>query len=120
MHERGWYKPEDVTIIYGPPPENKNEQPPGAWIWKEVHKGEYAGTEPPAHIKERIKEIDVKIQEAQARGDEDEVSRLDKEFKELNRPYDDSVILQIDLREIPKSWHQYFNDIFWSEASAIE
>lgn len=118
MHERGWYKPEDVTIIYGPSP--KNDSPPGVWIWKEVHKGEYAGTEMPAHIKERIKEIDVKIQEAQVKGDEDEVSRLDKEFKELKRPYDNGVITRMDRCEIPKSWHQYFDDIFWSEANAIK
>lgn len=116
MHERGWYKPEDVPIIYGPVP--KNDPPPGVWMWKEVHKGEYAGTEKPAYIKEKLKEIDVKLQEAQAKGDRDEEIRLGKEFSEINKSYEDSSFYTMFLGSIPKSWSPYFKDIFESESKA--
>jgi RNA polymerase sigma-70 factor, ECF subfamily len=117
MHGRGWYKPEDVPITYEPPP--KNNPPPGVWIWKEVVKGEYAGTEKPAYIKERNKEIEVKLQEANAKGDYQEAFGLSKEFSELNKPYADYFTFQMDLNGIPKSWHQYFDDIFKSQSNAI-
>jgi len=119
MHEHGWYKPEDVSITYGSPPENN--QSPGAWIWKEDVKGEYAGKEKPAYIKERNKEIEAELQEAEAKGYHQEAFRLSKEFSELNKPYaKDFFIFQINLHDIPKSWHQYFVDIFKFEANTIE
>ena len=116
MNEQGWYKPEDVPIIYGPVP--KNDPPPGVWMWEEVVKGEYAGTEKPAYIKEKLKEIDVKLQEAHAKGDHDEIYRLGMEFSEINRPYQNSASYTMYLGAIPKSWSPYFKDIFGSESKA--
>lgn len=107
MHKHEWYRPEDVSITYGPIPYPNPS--PGAYI----HIKSIGGPprKRPAHVEARNREIKEEMDRAQERGDGKTMMSLMKESSELNRPYDTSPDIDTHLEAVPPSWAPYFGDI---------
>ena len=114
MHSHGWYKPEDVPIIY----EKPKGDPDGIYIWVEyVGKG---GNKPiPEYVKERGKELTKELNRAVEMKDAREMFRITKELDELYRPYKSWVRVNAHFGQIPESWFPYFEDIYKSIRDSV-
>jgi len=116
MHSHGWYKPEDVPIIYEKPDFNSPQD--GVYIWIEEVGGDN-NVEPPEYIKGRNRELEEELDRATRRRNGKEVIRIARELAELNEPYRKKVRrLHMFAVSIPKSWEPYFDAIFEIECEA--
>lgn len=111
MHERGWYKPEDIPIIYEPPA--RINPSPGVYMWRKGSLGNVKqSAKRPPHVEAKIREISNELEKAV---DGKERLALIKELTEINRPYSRAIKLKMFLDNIPESWAPYFNELFDAE-----
>ena len=110
MHKNGWFKPEDIPIIY----EEPNGHPDGVYIWTEFKEGGGMKFEDaPEEVKARNKALKEALDYATETGDGREVVRITKELGELHRPYKyPSMVTRMHLGSVPLSWAFYFNSFY--------
>ena len=115
MHKNGWFKPEDVPIIY----ENPNGVPDGVYISTKFKDGGHLRFEDaPEEVKARDRALKKELDNL-AVGDGLGLIRITRELSELHRPYKlPSMNMDMHLGSIPPSWIPYFNDIFEGEHQA--
>ena len=110
MHKNGWFKPEEVPIIY----EEPNGMPDGVYLWtRDKEGGPLKFEDAPEEIKARAKGFKEKLNKA-VKGLE--VVRITKALETLHRPYQrPGMNVDMHLGNIPPSWKPYFDNIFWTE-----
>ena len=110
MHKNGWFKPEDIPIIY----EEPNGHPDGVYIWTKFKDGGSMKFEDaPEEVKARDKALQEALDYATETGNGREVVEITKELGELHRPYKyPSVVTKMHLGSVPLSWAFYFNSFF--------
>ena len=110
MHKNGWFKPEDIPIIY----EDPNGVLDGVYIWTKFKDGGHLKFEDaPEHVKARSKALKEKLDYATESGEGREVIRITRELSALHRPYRrPAVNMQMHLGNLPFSWRPYFNKVF--------
>jgi hypothetical protein len=116
MHKNGWFKPEDIPIIY----EDPNGVLDGVYIWTKFKDGGHLKFEDaPEHVKARSKALKEKLDYATESGEGREVIRITRELSALHRPYRrPAVNMQMHLGNLPFSWRPYFNKVFDNEIQA--
>jgi hypothetical protein len=117
MHERGWYKPEDIPITYTKPQEPTT--PAGVYLWEETKGVLYPKKKTP-EFEARNRELSAAYMEAFEKGDTKESTRIAQELIEFIRPYQPlSVRVNMHLERIPSSWSKYFLDLANAEQQKI-
>ena len=116
MHKNGWFKPEDIPIIY----EDPNGAPDGVYLWTEYKEaGPLKFEDAPEAVKARAKGLKAELDVATETENGREVVRITKELETLHRPYQrPSMHMDMHLGNIPPSWQSYFDDIFMAEIQA--
>ena len=116
MHKNGWFKPEDIPIIYEAPDGVRD----GVYIWTKFKDGGGMKFEDaPEEVKARSKTLKEALDYATETGDGREVIRITRELSALHRPYRrPSVNMKMHLGSIPSAWKLYFHNIFDNEIQA--
>jgi hypothetical protein len=110
MHKKGWYKPEDVQIIYSEPPSFMTAEDSGVYLWYE-RQGSPDAPEPPPDVLARNRELEEVLKRTTAENDYDSLLAATKELTELNKRFQKAGFV-LTLSKFNGARHPHFDRYF--------